>query len=221
MSVPVISAAVAAGAPQGVWGAEHACFPGTGIPTAPGVHAVSFGAGTQSCSCLGTELRAPTGPAPCLQLGSPQRGLVPFTFIIFHFKMKLGYIKKTPAFFYSAASVHPSRGKHSHGGFPALCLSSCLHSVLSECSPLANSPHIGFGALEFVSFFAIVFNQFHSRFVVEIKAFPALRLPGSLLCLCVPLMPPQGEQGVWGLLIRGSPTSAPGLALCPDVHSQG
>lgn len=156
--------------------------------------------------------------------GLRERGHFPFTFVVFRFKMKLSYKKKTPAFFYSAASVHPSRGKHSHGGFPALCLSPCLHSALSERSPLANSPRIGFGALGFVSsfFFAIVSNQFHSRFVVGIKACAAFRSPGCVLCLCVPADATPGWAGWVGApRVHGSPTCAPGLTPCPGVHSQG
>lgn len=174
-------ASVGAGAPQGVWGAGRACFPEAGIL----VHTVSFGAGHAELLLPGHRAEG-THRAQWLQMGSAERGLFPFTFVVFRFKMKLSHIKKTPTFFYSTASVHPLRGKHSHGGFFALCLSSCLRSALSERLPLANYPRTGFGASGFVSFFAIISNQFHSRFVVGIKASPALRSPGRILCLCVP-----------------------------------
>lgn len=85
---------MASGAPQGVWGAGCACFPGAGVLTPPGVHTVSFGAGTQGCSCLGTQLRAPSTVAAA---GLTREGPLSIYFCCFSFQDEIKLHKENPS----------------------------------------------------------------------------------------------------------------------------
>lgn len=63
----------------------------------------------------------------------------------------------------------------------------------------------------FVSFFAIVSNQFYSRFVFRIKASPVLRSPCRVLCPCASADAAREQQGP-------SRDPTPGGCLSPAGH---